>query len=109
MNAIDAVANIRGGGAWLNKDNTKYYEHSKISENTAIKMPKGYLMCSYDVYVKREPCLMCAMALVHSRVRRVFFNKLSAKGALHSLTKLHTIEELNHSFEVYRMFKTNEI
>ena len=66
-------------------------------------------MSSYDVYMKNEPCLMCAMALVHSRVRRVFFNKLASQGALHSLTKLQTVTELNHSFEVFRMVKLNEV
>ena len=107
MNVIDNVAKIRGGGAWTKVDITNYNE--TISENTAKQISKGYLMNSYDVYVKQEPCLMCAMALVHSRVRRVFFNKLSANGALYSLTKLHTVEELNHSFEVYRMIKTIEV
>ena len=107
MNVIDNVAKIRGGGAWTKADVTNYNE--TISENTAEQISKGYLMNSYDVYVKQEPCLMCAMALVHSRVRRVFFNKLSANGALYSLTKLHTVEELNHSFEVYRMIKTIEV
>ena len=104
MNAIDNIAKNRGGGAWSKRD-MNYHENVKASQNTAPNISKGYLMCSYDVYVKHEPCLMCAMALLHSRVRRVFFNKLSAKGAFYSLTKLHTIQELNHSFEVYRIFK----
>ena len=111
MNVIDYLAKIRGGGAWLKGSNDSLFDNNiKINENRIKpEISNGYLMSSYDVYVKNEPCLMCAMALVHSRVRRVFFNKLSCQGALHSLTKLQTVEELNHSFEVFKMVKLNEV
>lgn len=62
-----------------------------------------YLCTGYDVYLTDEPCIMCAMALVHSRARRIFFHKLNAKGALKTLTKLHTIKALNHHYEVYQI------
>ena len=107
MNAIDQLANARGGGAWRNNSPTilgSYKTDSNIPEASA-----GYLLNSFDVYVKYEPCIMCAMALVHSRVRRVFFNKLSSKGALQTLAQLHIMEELNHAFEVYRMIELDEI
>ena len=35
----------------------------------------NYYLTGYDLYIFREPCIMCAMALVHSRVRRVFYWK----------------------------------
>ncbi|XP_035792758.1 probable inactive tRNA-specific adenosine deaminase-like protein 3 [Anopheles albimanus] len=63
-----------------------------------------YLCTGYDVYLTHEPCIMCAMALTHSRVRRVFYHHLNAKGgALGSLVKLHTIKELNHRYEAFRI------
>lgn len=62
-----------------------------------------YLCTGYDVYLTDEPCIMCAMALVHSRVRRVFFHRSTNNGALKSLTKLHTIKPLNHHYEVYQI------
>lgn len=62
-----------------------------------------YLCTGYDVYMTDEPCIMCAMALVHSRVRRIFFHRPNVIGALKTLTKLHTIKALNHHYEVYQI------
>ena len=45
----------------------------------------------------------CAMALVHSRIRRVFYGCTdSVTGALGSRYKIHTQVGLNHHFEVFR-------
>ncbi len=66
----------------------------------------GYLCTGLDAYLWREPCLMCAMALVHSRIRRVFFRRSSPGGGLCSAAKLHTIKSLNHLFEVYQIRDT---
>lgn len=65
---------------------------------------ESYLCTGYDVYVDREPCVMCAMALIHSRARRVVFAKLNATdGALASAHRLHTIKSLNHHYRVFHM------
>ena len=44
----------------------------------------------------------CAMALLHSRIRRVFYMDAYKDGALGSRYKLHVHSSLNHHFEVYR-------
>jgi tRNA(Arg) A34 adenosine deaminase TadA len=64
-----------------------------------------YLCTEYDCYVVREPCAMCAMALVHSRARRVVFClEDPAGGALGgSGLKLHSKRTLNHHYIVYKM------
>uniref|UniRef100_A0A182JRP8 CMP/dCMP-type deaminase domain-containing protein n=1 Tax=Anopheles christyi TaxID=43041 RepID=A0A182JRP8_9DIPT len=62
-----------------------------------------YLCTGYDVYLTHEPCIMCAMALVHSRARRVFFHHSTTRGALGTLVKLHTVKDLNHHYEVFRI------
>ncbi|ESN96747.1 hypothetical protein HELRODRAFT_154236 [Helobdella robusta] len=65
-----------------------------------------YLCTNYDAYVTVEPCVMCAMALLHSRVGRVFYWKSHEDGALGSKYKLHCNRSLNHRFLVFKNLNT---
>jgi tRNA(adenine34) deaminase len=54
-----------------------------------------------EIFVTKEPCPMCAGALVHVRMKRVIFGCASAKdGAGGSLMNLLQDHRLNHSCEV---------
>lgn len=63
---------------------------------------KPYLCTNWDVYLSREPCPMCAMALVHSRAKRVFFNARQLQsGALVSRGQIQFLKDLNHHYQVF--------
>lgn len=66
------------------------------------KQEKGtYLLNDKTVLLDIEPCSMCAMALLHSRVANVIFNFRNPKfGSLISKMQMNYSEKLNHKFNV---------
>jgi tRNA-specific adenosine deaminase 3 len=68
-------------------------------------LPDNFYVCSgLDLYLTEEPDVMSSMALVHSRIRRVYYNKVSSQhGALETFHQLHSIRSLNHKFRVFRI------
>lgn len=61
------------------------------------------------LYVTKEPCPMCAGALVHTRIRRVVFGAADAKaGAAGSVLNLLQFPSLNHRCEITRGVREQE-
>lgn len=62
----------------------------------------SYRLLDTVLYVTLEPCLMCAAAIVHARVRRLVFGAFDPKaGAAGSLTNAFALPGLNHRVDVF--------
>jgi tRNA(adenine34) deaminase len=61
-----------------------------------------YRLVDSTLYVTLEPCIMCAAAIVHARVRRLVFGAWDPKaGAAGSIVNIFTIPQLNHRADVF--------
>lgn len=61
---------------------------------------KNYRLPQADLYVTLEPCLMCAGAMVHARIGRLFFAASDPKtGVAGSVANAFQFPHLNHRIE----------
>jgi tRNA(adenine34) deaminase len=96
----DAII-ARGGNAPIaSHDPTA---HAEIAALRAGGRALGsYRLTDTTLYVTLEPCVMCASAIVHARVRRLVFGAFDARaGAAGSLTDVFMLPGLNHRVDVF--------
>ncbi|KAI8330441.1 cytidine deaminase-like protein, partial [Chlamydoabsidia padenii] len=89
MNCIDLIAS--------NERQNKGSKRKQQDDETL-----AYLCSGYDAYVTHEPCAMCAMALVHSRIARVFYSVPTETGCLGTVYKIHSHSSLNHHYKAFK-------
>ena len=97
---VDAQGNIVGGGNNQTITNNDPSAHAEIiALRNAGKNLCNYRMNECTMYVTLEPCCMCAMALVHARLKEVVFGAYDPKtGACGSM--LHLINDYKHNHKV---------
>src|SRR5215472_2473481 len=62
----------------------------------------SYRLTDTTLYVTLEPCVMCAAAIVHARVRRLVFGAWDSRaGAAGSITDVFALPQLNHRVDVF--------
>ncbi|CAB9504973.1 inactive tRNA-specific adenosine deaminase-like protein 3 [Seminavis robusta] len=84
---------------------------SRIERNKAVAAGMGstdfqkgqYLCTNYDLYTTLEPTVFEAMALVHSRIRRIVFGKTrrGGRGGIHQF-HIHALPSTNHHFRAFQ-------
>jgi tRNA(adenine34) deaminase len=77
--------------------------HAEIETLRAAGAALGtYRLTDTTLYVTLEPCPMCAMAVVHARVRRLVFGAWDPRaGGAGSVTDIFTLPGLNHRVDVF--------
>jgi len=81
------------------KDATAHAEMLAITQ--AENAAGDWRLTDCDLYVTKEPCPMCAGALVHARVRRVIFGCHDPRGgAAGGLINILQLPGLNHRCEI---------
>jgi len=81
------------------KDATAHAEMLALTQ--AESVVEDWRLTDCDLYVTKEPCPMCAGAIVHCRIRRVIFGCPDAKGgAAGGFINLLQMPNLNHRSEV---------
>ena len=67
----------------------------------AIKISDSWRLTGLTLYVTKEPCIMCAGALVNSRIARLVYGCRDEKaGGVDSLYQILKDKRLNHQVEV---------
>src|SRR5690349_24184776 len=62
----------------------------------------SYRLTDTTLYVTLEPCVMCAAAIVHARVRRLVFGAWDPRaGAAGSIVDVFRLPGLNHRVDVF--------
>jgi len=83
----------------LLKDATAHAEMLALTQAEAAVGDWRLTEC--DLYVTKEPCAMCAGALVHTRIRRVIFGCTDpVAGAAGSVMNLLQMPVLNHRCDI---------
>jgi tRNA(adenine34) deaminase len=77
--------------------------HAEIAALRAGGLMLGsYRLSDTTLYVTLEPCVMCAAAIVHARVRRLVFGAWDPRaGAAGSITNVFALPQLNHRVDVF--------
>lgn len=89
----------------LQQDPTAHAEILVLREGA--KRIGNYRLHGCELYVTIEPCLMCAGAIVHSRISRLIFGARDAKGgAVESLYHVLNDPRLNHHVQVTEGIQT---
>jgi len=107
---VDSENKIIGQG-WnqpiSNKDPTSHAEIMALRQ--AARAVDNYRILDATLYVTLEPCVMCAGAIVHARIKRVVFGATDPKrGAAGSVFDILNSEHLNHQVEVSGGILANE-
>jgi tRNA-specific adenosine deaminase 3 len=94
MNIVRDIADFRASGS---------NDVSPSPTHDSLRNGSNYLLTDMTLFMTHEPCIMCSMALLHSRVKTVIYlvpmEKTGGCGGLACVSKL---EGVNHRFQILK-------
>jgi tRNA(adenine34) deaminase len=99
---------VRGGEVIAAGANSPIASHDPTAHAEIEALRAGgralgsYRLGDTTLYVTLEPCVMCAAAIVHARVRRLVFGAWDPRaGAAGSITDVFALPQLNHRVDAF--------
>jgi len=99
---------VRGGEILAGAGNSPIATHDPTAHaevqvlRAAGRALSSYRLADTTLYVTLEPCVMCAAAVVHARVRRLVFGAWDPRaGGAGSITDVFALPVLNHRVDVF--------
>lgn len=90
----------RGFNAPISQNDPSAHAEIQAMRNAAQHLG-NYRLVDCDLFVSLEPCVMCAGAIMHARIRHLFYGANDPKtGACGSITNLFLEQRLNHHTEI---------
>lgn len=85
----------------LKEKNCNALLHAEVvALQKAYKKLNSWRLEDCEMYVTLEPCMMCSGAIVHSRIKKLYFGAKDPKaGTVVSVASLLDLKELNHKVE----------
>lgn len=102
---------VIGSGYNKKETNKNPLSHAEIEAiYEACKNIGDWRLNGAVMYVTAEPCIMCAGAILHARIDKVYFGVTEAKfGGVVSTANIFDIDELNHKTEYFSGLMSEEI
>lgn len=96
----EAIIAGAGNSPIANHDPTA---HAEVQTLRAAGQALGsYRLSDATLYVTLEPCVMCAGAIVHARIRRLVFGAWDPRaGGAGSIANVFALPALNHRVDVF--------
>jgi len=101
--AINTIRTLADHHASLESSKSRISTSEHSSEDPELRNGSNYLLTDMAFFITHEPCVMCSMALLHSRVKDLFYlYPMPRTGGCGGLTCLTTLKGVNHRFNIFQ-------
>jgi len=86
----------------VESDNNPLHHAEILAINHACKILHSKNLSECDIYITLEPCAMCAAAIAHAKIGRIFYGASDIKsGAIENGVRFFTHSTCHHHPDIY--------